>query len=259
MHGMVAGLRAGGVDLGDADQLSGTSAGACVATVLATGAVDEAVARQRSPDSAEIVVPFDFDRFFAEIASAREEEPTEQAARVRIASMPSLGPPIAVADRLAVIAERLPVHDHWPQRRLLVAVVDAATGELVSFDRGSGADLLEAVAASCALPGVWPPIEINGRRYVDGGIRSLSNADLAGGHDLVVVLVPTAWTDQSRAALDSEIERLGSARVHVIAADEPSIEAFGANPLDPSTRPPAAEAGISQAKRELRALRELWG
>jgi len=258
MHGIAAGLRGGGIDLAAADQLSGTSAGACVAAVLATGAVDVAVARQRAPESAEINAPFDFDGFFAAIDRARDEEPTETAARVRIAAMPALGPDISVAERRAVIAARLPVQE-WPRQRLLIAVVDAASGELVAFDRTSGVGLLDAVSASCALPGVWPPIEIDGRRYVDGGIRSLSNADLAAGNDRVVILVPTASTDQSRATLAAEIDQLGAARTHVVAADEASIESFGTNPLDPATRPLAVDAGLAQAERELPALREAWG
>jgi NTE family protein len=258
MHGMVAGLRDGGIDLAAADQLSGTSAGSCVATVLATGAVDEAVARQRDPDSAEINAPFDFDRFFAEIDQARSEEPTEEAARVRIAALPGLGPHVSVAERRAVISARLPVQE-WPAQRLLIAVVDAASGELVAFDRDSGVGLLDAVSASCALPGVWPPIEIGGNRYVDGGIRSLSNADLAAGHERVVIFVPTAQTEGSIAALESEIGRLESAQVHVIAADADSVAALGDNPLDPATRPPALAAGKAQAARELEALGVFWG
>jgi len=69
-----------------------------------------------------------------------------------------------------------------------VTAVDAATGEFRTFDRDSGVPLVQAVAASCAVPGVYPPVTIGGRRYVDGGMRSAANVDLAAGVERVVVL-----------------------------------------------------------------------
>jgi NTE family protein len=74
--------------------------------------------------------------------------------------------------RRAVIESRLPVHE-WPDRSLVIAAVDAMPGELARFDRNSGVPLVDAVTASCAVPGVWPPATIGGRRYIDGGTRSL--------------------------------------------------------------------------------------
>ena len=78
----------------------------------------------------------------------------------------------------AVIGAWLPSHE-WPARRLVIAAVDADTGECATFDSASGVSLIEAVSASCAVPGVWPPVQINGRRWMDGGMRSAANADLA--------------------------------------------------------------------------------
>lgn len=257
MIGIARGLRDGGADLAAADLLSGTSAGACVATQVATEAIDEAAERQRRK-SAEIIVPFDIDEFLAQIARAREEEPDEAAALVRIAAMAPLGPEIGQDEREAVIAARLPLLE-WPStRRLVVNAVDADSGELVGFERDSGVALLDAVSASCALPGCWPPLHVDGRRYVDGGVRSLSNADAARGHDVVAILVPTAISDSVREHLDTEIAALGSARTLIVAADEDSLAAIGPNPLDPERREPALEAGERQAGAHLAALAEVW-
>ena len=99
-----------------------------------------------------------------------------------------------------MIAERLPVRE-WPARRLLVTAVDAVSGEFVVFDRDSGVSLVDAVGASCAVPGVWPPVTIGGRRYVDGGVRSAVNADLAAGAEAVVVLAPTRGVRADAAAV----------------------------------------------------------
>ncbi|KOG91505.1 patatin, partial [Streptomyces varsoviensis] len=72
--------------------------------------------------------------------------------------------------RRAVVERRLLSHE-WPARRLLVTAVDAATGEFTAFDAASGVGIVDAVAASCAVPGVWPPVTIGAKRYIDGGVR----------------------------------------------------------------------------------------
>ncbi len=91
--------------------------------------------------------------------------------------------------RRAVVAARLPRLE-WPDRPMIVVAVDAHTGELVAFDRHSGVELADAVTASTALPGLVPTVNINGTRYIDGGVRSPDNADLASGYANVVVLSP---------------------------------------------------------------------
>ena len=256
MLGLVDGLTRAGVDLAAADLVSGTSAGACVAANLATGAVPEACARQQR-ESAEIVVPFDIDRFLETVARHKREAPSEAEALVRIAAMEPIGPAITPAQRGAVIEARLPVHE-WPERPLRAVCVDAGTGELLALGRDSGFGLVDAVASSCALPGIWPPREVDGRRYVDGGIRSLSNIDVAAGHERVLVVVPTALSDSVREAHAREIAALGGAATHLISADRDSLDALGSNPLDPAHRAPALSAGRAQAPRELDALRAFW-
>ena len=114
------------------------------------------------------------------------------------------------------------------------------------FDAASGVDVVDAVAASCAVPGVWPPVTIGGSRYIDGGIWSLTNSDLATGCDLVVVLAPLF--DQ---AMHAELAGLGT-RVEsvVITPDNRSIAAFGSDVLDPAVREPSARAGLAQGLGE---------
>lgn len=256
MLGLVEGLGRAGIDLAEADLISGTSAGACVATNLATGAVPEACERQRR-ESAEIVVPFDIDQFLDKVDRHKREAPSEAEALVRIAAMEPIGPSISAAERGAVIAARLPVHE-WPGRPLKVCCVDAETGELLALGRDSGFGLVDSVASSCALPGIWPPRVVDGRRYVDGGIRSLSNIDVAAGHDRVLVVVPTALSDSVRERHTEEIAALGGAETHIVAADEAALDALGSNPLDPAHREPALDAGLAQAPRELPALSAFW-
>jgi NTE family protein len=163
--------------------------------------------------------------------------------------------------RKAAIAARLPVPD-WPDRPVLLPAIDALTGELTVFSRDSGVALVDAVAASCAVPGIWPPVTINGRRYIDGGVGSATHADLAAGYDRILVIVP-AQPDQPDQAgpfeqLDGELERLKPGRSHVVYADAASVDAFGTNPLSPATRPPAARAGRAVGRAHAPAVSALW-
>ncbi len=112
-----------------------------------------------------------------------------------------------------------PAEDAWPSRGFACTAVDAETGEFVVWNADSKVGLARAVASSCSVPGVYPPITINGRRYIDGGMRSGTNADLATGHDLVVVVgLRTAgdaeMSARMRAPLESEMQVLqdGGAR-----------------------------------------------
>jgi NTE family protein len=149
---------------------------------------------------------------------------------------------------------------------MIVTAIDAHTGELVAFDRDSGVELVDAVNASTALPGLVPTVNINGGRYIDGGVRSADNADLASGYANVVVLSPLGGRSRTepgqfeglrrapewRTDLASQVEdlRQQGSRVEVITPDAVSRTAMGTNQMDPATRVPAARAGFAQGKLE---------
>jgi NTE family protein len=162
------------------------------------------------------------------------------------------------AERRAVIESRLPSRE-WPSGVLKIVAVDAGTGEPRVFDNASGVSLVDAVTASCAMPGVRPPATIAERRYVDGGVRSNDNADYAIGASRVLVIAPTGttepWPSEKPLLRTVQELRAGGAEAAIIEPDEASPAAGGANPLDPSTRKPAAEAGRAQG----RGLTVEWG
>lgn len=81
--------------------------------------------------------------------------------------------------------------DTWPRERIWLTAVGLDDGRRVVFGRpgAPGADVGSAVAASCAVPGWFMPVEIGGRRYIDGGVHSPSNLDLVAGEDLDLVIV----------------------------------------------------------------------
>ena len=261
--GLLSGLAAHGVDLRAADLVVGTSAGSIVGTLL-RGEEDlqEVYAGQASPVApSEPTVEFDGTAMMTAFATALAGATGEQDARARVGALALSGSTVPEAERRAVIAARIGDRT-WPERPLLVTAVDTADGAFTTFDADSGVPLLDAVAASCAVPTVWPPITIGDRRYMDGGMRSATNADLATGHDRVLVVAPVQGLPGSPLGpdLETEVATLRrDAEVHVVLADAAALQAFGTNPLAPATRQPSALAGRAQAEAGWEAIARFWG
>lgn len=161
----------------------------------------------------------------------------------------------------ATVASRLP-GAVWPERAVQLTAVDAATGEPVVFDRASGVDLIDAVAASCSS---GLPYEIDGHQYIDGGFRSnAENADLGSGYARVLILapfgfrslVPESWGTH----LETQVAELqdGGSAVEVVVPDAESEALFGANAMDFRLRPTAAAAGYALAQQEVARIATLW-
>ena len=122
-------------------------------------------------------------------------------------------------------------------------------GEFVIWNERSGVLISRAVAASCAGPGVFPPVEVDGRRYIDGGIRSPTNADRAAGYERVLVI--TAIVDaEFKELLDQEASSLRTAgtKVLVLVPDEASSAAIGPDRFDVANLDSALTAGRRQAQ-----------
>lgn len=256
--GVLAGLAEAGVDVTDADLTVGTSAGSVVGAQLMSGVALEALYQAQLSPSNEIAAELDLGRLVAAFGAARSSAASAQEARARLGAFALETKTVSETERRAVIASRLPSHT-WPERPVVIVAVDAATGEPRYFNRSGGVGLVDAVAASCAVPGVWPPVTIEGRRYTDGGVRSMTNVDLARGHDIILVLapladIPGAWT----GPLPEQLAGLHPSRTYLIGADDASLAAFGTNPLDPSTRAPSARAGRAQARAAGPAVRAFW-
>jgi NTE family protein len=159
-----------------------------------------------------------------------------------------------------IVAARLP-NRHWPQQRVLITAVDARTGEPVVFDRHSGIDLVDAVAASTSA---MTPYRIGEDRYINGGYRRSENADLAAGFGRVLVLSPFGGRSRMPRAwgmdLATQVEELraGGSRVETVFPDGGAGDVFDANALDPSTRPQAARGGYDQGRALAECLAEMW-
>jgi NTE family protein len=246
--------------LGAPTALVGTSAGAAVAAQIATGAsLQNLFDGQLADETAELFVEIDLATFGAMMTDAMAAATSVEDARRRLGAIAIAAETPSTAARRAVIEARL-AERSWGDRSLRLTAVDAETGELRVFDRSSGVDLVDAVMASCAVPGVWPVVEIDGHKYMDGGMRSGSNADLAAGADPVLIISPsTEQTPMGPAVPPTELAALEPGRVHVIYADAASIASFGMNPLDPAARKPAALAGREVGRRVANEIAAFWG
>jgi NTE family protein len=148
--------------------------------------------------------------------------------------------------------------EEWPDRDLKITAVEAKTGELTVFDRESGVGIVDAVAASCAVPFVWPAVTIDDRHYIDGGVRSTANADLANGYDVVVVLAPLPRSWSKASSIRAQLGRTGAAHTAVVKPDEAALADIGKNVLDPGKRADAARAGLRQAPDVVEKVRSAW-
>jgi NTE family protein len=244
--------------------LVGTSAGSTVVAQLGSGrSLDVLFDRQTAEASSEIDPGVDIEAitelFLDALQKPRDGTWNKTTSLARIGAVALATQTVSENVRREVIAQRLPSHE-WPDRALRVTAIDTATGEFVVFDRDSGVGLIDAVAASCAVPGAWPPVTIAGRRYMDGGVNSTVNVSVADDCDVAVVLVPAGADAPSPFGPGpaAEIAAFGG-RTCTVFADDDSLAAFGANPLDPRCRVGSATAGRAQGRREAAAVARFLG
>ncbi|MBB5872942.1 NTE family protein [Allocatelliglobosispora scoriae] len=258
--GLIAGLAEAGLDLRTADRFIGTSAGSVVAAQITSDAdLTELYQQQLAGPGAELTAKIGAN-FYATIAWALLTHRDGESFRRRIGAMALAAKTLPEAERREVIAARLP-SDEWPEAELLITTVRTDTGEFVVWDRESGVGLIDAVGASCAVPGVWAPVTVAGVRYMDGGMRSTTNADLAEGCERIVVIAPTVVG--GGGAMPKLSDHVAALReraevVVVVSPDAAAKAAIGRNVLDPAHRAPAARAGHAQAASVLAEIRAVW-
>lgn len=260
--GFLLGLRDAGVDVTDAERVIGTSAGSCVGAQVATGCDLLALfeAQLAPPPSVATSAKIDLEGMIAKLGPIimGDSVGAERLKSIGSFALESETAPEPV--RRKEIEARLPVHD-WPDRELWVTAIDAYTGEFRVFTPADAATvgLVDAVAASCAVPGIRPPVTIGDTRYIDGGVRTTINADLAIGCDVVLVVAPLPnmpTKDPELVAAAAELER--TATVLTVAPDEASVAAIGTNPLDLATAKPCALAGRAQGVAQAGEVAALW-
>jgi len=275
--GLAAGLDEGGVRLADAGLIVGTSAGSIVGAQLALGRSPQDMLtaqldlnERASPRHRAVRQPFDASELMAHLGKLYTSDAPVEQVRAEVGAF-ALGAQTMTEEEWFASFGSLDMlgAGAWPERDFRCTAIDVADGTFAVWDRNSGVELRRAIASSCAVPGMVPPVTILGRRYMDGGIGSTTNAELAAGYDNVLIVSVTGnlgrrapeIVERVRARFEAELSAVrdaGSA-VELIAPDDASREAFGTNLLDGTRRREVAEAGRRQGRLEAARLRESWG
>jgi len=283
-----------GLDPRECDVLVGTSAGAIIAALLGSGEDVQTLVdhQRRRKDRIKLPLDYDYERESANAAQPR--------ARLRVGSGKLLldtarkgrnaNPNVALAAAMPHgrgslpgvrrLVEHVTPAGQWCRHPgVWVTALDYDTGDRVVFGRDAGLPeigLSDAVTASCALPGWFPPVQLDGRRFVDGGAWSSVNADLVAGLGLdeVYVLAPMVTVDlgqlQRPASFIGRLERRwrrmntrrvqaeiaevesGGARVHLIAPGSEDLLAMGMNFMDEHRRKRVLEVSMRTTRDALR-------
>ncbi len=267
--GLATGLIRAGVELRAADYILGTSAGAIVGAQLAANLdlvpSPPPGAPAAGPGPAAAAGMAELTKAIARSLTAPKPEPIRQA--IGQMALRAETPSEEMAIRRLGFASGAP----WPVGFPATAV-NAGTGELVVWGPQSGAPLDAAVASSCSLPGVWPPITIGSERYMDGGVRNMLNADLVEHHDAVLVVscfplalpLGVGTEDQIllNTKLNADIDSLRQAGATVdVVTPSPKFMALtqgGARMLDPTLAPEAFQLGAEQAAEAADQLDPAW-
>lgn len=265
--GLVAGLLEGGIDVREADLVVGTSAGSMVGTRIAAGQDLRVAPSREGPNEIPLPAGGPDMETLGKIFEVWSQAPemTEALCReigtlARIAKTPDLAPWVAATGGSLGV-------DDWPDTDLRVTAVDVDTGRFEVHSAKSGAPLKEAVASSCTVPGMFPPVPIDGRHYMDGGVRSGTNADVIldakPGAALVIAPICSATAAigaVAERALHDEVAQLRAAgtRVCTILPDEADARTFGGNLMDASRAEACQEAGRQRGLRMATGEAQLW-
>src|SRR3990172_6338165 len=259
---ILAGLLDNGLDLRDLDLIIGTSAGSVVGASIAHGRDPRIPPDERTRRPVSNLMPG------APIAVAAvfrlwgsfDEMTPERCARVGELALSA--PTASQADWIAGFAD-----EPWPAKPLLVCAVDCQSGDLRVFSKDDAIPLHLACAASCSVPGLFPPVEIEGRRYTDGGVRSWTSADVAlrmkPGRVLIVAPAGVEGAPGVRGLAAKQIVRetkqleAVGVSVRLVTFDE-AAQAAGQNLMDPTAIPAVTETALTHARRITPELNAWW-
>ena len=268
--GLIAGLAEAGVHLGRADWILGTSAGSVVGAQLAmdrdpaamlktefanaqTAKAAQASGGGKAPDLMPLMSVF---------ARRPPGQPMPTELMRELGQISLNGQTVSEEVFIAGFGAMADLDQPWPERYACTAV-DTATGEFQLWTKDTAAPLGRGVASSCSVPAIFPAITIEGRRYMDGGMRSGTNADLARDHGKVVTIavMPPSFAPMMLPSLEREMEviREAGSEALLLVPDAACGEAFGTNLMDSGNREAIARAGFVQGQAEAARVKAFWG
>lgn len=278
--GLLVGLAKAGVDASRADAVVGTSAGSVVGFTLASGGdLTEAIALvaaanaddslSADPGTTAEQAAADLQLLMAAVAEAAVNPGQADEIRARLGKQALAAETVSEERWLATFGTFAGAA--WPTGFSCIAV-DTATGRFQVWREDSGVDVEHALASSCSVPGIFPPVSIGGSRWMDGGVRDMVNADVAAGHDVVLVVSCTlldlppelstpeidAMFGATRAQLDAL--RDGGSKVETIVpgAEMLEISGWGLELMNFTRAAAAYDAGVRQGEAEGARLAGFW-
>jgi NTE family protein len=264
--GLISGLADARVDLNAADVLLGTSAGSFVGSLMAVGEhvayAEQLMAKTVSPaqPSAQAPSQSQFPALLAALHDSLSGSLARKAALENLAGFAVSNAmfteenfiKLAVPSKVAEIA--------WPARKYLCTAVDCEDGARKVWSAIDDVSVARAVASSCAVPGLLAPITINGRRYMDGGLLSPTNADAITDCEIVLVVAALPYYEYAEQVLERELAELraGGAVVEVVRPDLATLNAYSPSLMDLGRQSTLAKTGFAQAATEAAKLRAFW-
>jgi NTE family protein len=279
--GLLVGLKEAGVDAALADAVVGTSAGSVVGFTLASGGdltqavsligaagVDDTAAEP--PVTAGADAAGGLEALMASLAEAARHPERAEGVRARLGSLALGTTTITEEQWLGMFASF--AGQAWPAGFSCTAV-DTATGTFRVWDGDAGVEPQQAIASSCAVPAIFPPVTIGGTRWMDGGVRDMLNVDVAAGHEAVLVVsctlldLPEGFSTPVMEAVFSATRasvgtlRDGGTRVEVVVpgAEMLEISGWGLNLMDFTRAAAAYQAGRRQGVEEASRIAGIWG
>jgi NTE family protein len=258
--GLIAGWNREGIVLTDADQISGTSAGAAVGVQVALGHNLDAqlkryqVARERFEAGGQTAVmsfdPEQQQRVSDLFDAGHKNGRTDRAVRERICAAAVAAKTEPEEDFLRTF--KYLIGQPWPAN-YVCTTVNVDTAEFEPLSAATGGDLNRGVAAAIAVPGAYPPVTVGKHRYIDGGCLSPTFLDLGVGFDRVLFVQMTEVPDGEEAAV-----RDSGAELLILKPDADSVESFGGNLMNPAAAFGAADTGLAQGLRTAAQIKDFW-
>ncbi len=268
--GLIAGIAEEEAGITRADRLIGTSSGAIIGLQIALGrapgdifqgqiAMAEDYIKQNPVRPESSPSPAGQPPIIQEILKAALEGDVPRELLAKIGRIALEAPALPEEPFVAQFQPLLKPGERWPDRFVCIAL-DVEDGTLAVWDKDSRVDPVRAIAASAAAPFVVTPIQIHGHRYMDAGLRSTTNADIAKGFDRVVIVAPSAaFMPELKIPAKREVAMIEQAggKAILITPDKYSTEAMGFNPMDAARSGAVARTAFKQGKEESGAIKEL--
>jgi NTE family protein len=264
--GYLFGLEKAGISIRNADVIVGTSAGSKVGTLLSSDLNwkeiwEEQIEKASNEDSP--ISNEDMNKLFKEYNEIALKSVSPKDWVIKMGEISLKTPNIQdETSRISDIGKDLgSIKPVWPEQ-LRIIVTNLERSERIVLSKDSNVDILEALAASTALPGVWRPVNIKGNYYYDGGSYSMENPDVVKDADIMLILstdLPIA-TPYKLDELIQKQENNGVKTKLIKPANEVRevLKSFNFNTMDQKLRPLTALAGVRQGEKDAEQIREFW-